>query len=64
MIAHELSLILLVFTSQGQGQPRRHPRQSHLRQTLQRRPILPPHHSRHARRQTEDQWQLGTESAE
>ena len=61
---YKLALTPFSPNSQGQGQPRRHSRQSHLGQTLQRRPILPPHHSCHACRQTEDQWQLGTESAE
>ena len=42
--------------SQGQGQPRRHPRQSNLRQAEQRCPVIPPHHSRSAGGQIKDQW--------
>lgn len=41
--------------SQGQGPARRHPRQDHLRPSLQRCPVLPPRHSCHPRRQTKDQ---------
>lgn len=50
--------------SQGQGQPRRRPRQSDLRQALQRRAILPAHHRCHPRRSAEDQWQFGETGVE
>ena len=63
-IAWDSMLTFGASDSQGQGQPCRRPRQSHLRQTLQRRPILPPHHRSHTRRQIEDQWKLSTEGAE
>lgn len=43
--------------SQGQGQPRRNSRQSHLRQALQGRTVIPTHHGRNAGGQTEDQWE-------
>jgi hypothetical protein len=50
------------FHSQGQGQPRCHPRQSDLRQTEQRCPIIPPHHSRRAGGQIKDQRLACTQS--
>ena len=42
--------------SQGQGQPCRRSRQSHLRQAQQRCPLIPTHHSSCASRSIKDQW--------
>lgn len=50
----KLTLIFLL-NSQGQGPARRRPRQGHLRQAQQGRPVLPPHHRCHLGRSSQDQ---------
>ena len=60
-LTYHLSNSLSPENSERQSQPRRRARQSHLRQALQRRAIVPPHHRRHPGRPAEDQRELGEE---
>lgn len=50
--------------SQGQSEPRRDPRQSDVRQTIQRCAIVPVDHGGDVGGSIEDQWELGKEGAE